>query len=61
MKKLSQEQFNELMQKALETQRDYPNSHTDTVATLVCSPYQERDDYDDIKFQVVYNLINQDR
>lgn len=61
MEKLTQLEFNELMQSAYGTKRIYPNMRTEDIVTMVCAKYQGRPDYYEITFQVAYNLVNSGR
>lgn len=57
-KRLSNDQFNELMVRAFETKKNNPKLDVDQVATLACSPYQDHADYETLVFQVTLNLVN---
>jgi hypothetical protein len=59
--KLTDKEFDELMENAIKTQQQYPTWTTDKVAELSCTPYQGRPDYDELLFQVTMNLVNRVR
>jgi hypothetical protein len=59
--KLEQAAFNEIMQKAIRTREIHPNADVEAIAILACSEYQGKPEYDELIFQVVYNLVNLDK
>lgn len=55
--KVARETFNEIMAKAIKTLEIYPNMDLEAVAILACAEIQGKQDYDDVRFAVVYNLV----
>lgn len=53
---LNENEFNKLMRNALKKIEMHPEVSIEAIAILSCLPYQGREDYGDIRKQVVYNL-----
>lgn len=60
MPNIAQEEFNDLMKKAIGLKKDYPNAENETIARIVCSQVKEIE-IEELFFQVVYNLVNLSR
>lgn len=54
-------EFNEIIAKAVEIIKLYPDADSITISKLVCSPYQKHPDYANILFQVSYALVGLSR
>ena len=61
MTKITDAMFNEIMQKAIRTKELYPNADIEQIARLACSEYQGQNLFDELVYQVVYNLVALDR